>query len=53
MIEPALRNDIIAEAGVRPDGGVVLLDFELGFGSHDDPVGQTLPAIRAAPRGGR
>ena len=48
MIEPALRNDIIAEQGSDPTVGVVLLDFELGFGSHDDPVGQTLPAIRAA-----
>ncbi|OUO91274.1 FdrA family protein [Gordonibacter sp. An230] len=48
MIEPALRNDIIVEQGSDPTVGVVLLDFELGFGSHDDPVGQTLPAIRAA-----
>ena len=48
MIEPSLRNDKIAEQGDDPEVGVILLDFELGYGSHGDPAGETVPAIREA-----
>lgn len=48
MIEPALRNDTIARQGSDATVGVILLDFEIGYGSHNDPVGETLGAIRAA-----
>ncbi len=50
MIEPSLRNDKIAEQGDDPEVGVILLDFELGYGSHGDPAGETVPAIREARR---
>lgn len=48
MIEPSLRNDKIVEQAHDPSVGVILLDFELGFGSHEDPVGKTISAIREA-----
>ena len=48
MIEPSLRNGKIAEQGDDPEVGVILLDFELGYGSHGDPAGETVPAIREA-----
>lgn len=48
MIEPSLRNDRILQEAKDPKTAVLLLDFELGFGSHEDPVGVTLDALLAA-----
>jgi hypothetical protein len=48
MIDPTLRNHAIVDAGRDPRVAVVLLDFILGLGSHPDPAGATLPAIRDA-----
>lgn len=48
MIDPALRLEKIAEQANDGSIGVILLDFELGYGSHEDPVGITIPAIRKA-----
>jgi succinyl-CoA synthetase alpha subunit len=48
MIDPTLRNHAIVEAGADPRVGVVLLDVILGLGSHTDPAGAALPAIREA-----
>jgi FdrA protein len=48
MIDPTLRNHAIAEAGADPRVAVVLLDVILGLGSHADPAGATVPAIRQA-----
>jgi succinyl-CoA synthetase alpha subunit len=48
MIDPTLRNHAIVEAGADPRVGVVLLDVILGLGSHADPAGAALPAIREA-----
>lgn len=57
MIEPSLRLDRILKEAADKAVGVLLLDFELGYGSHKDPVGITIPAIReakeAASRDGR
>ncbi|MFE6734145.1 acyl-CoA synthetase FdrA [Microbacterium sp. NPDC057650] len=56
MIDPSLRlQRIVAEAD-DPEVGVIAMDFVLGFGSHEDPVGVTIPAIteakaKAAARG--
>lgn len=46
MIDPTIRLDRIIDACKEPQTGVVLLDFELGFGSHDDPVGATIETIK-------
>jgi succinyl-CoA synthetase alpha subunit len=48
MIDPTLRNRAIVEAGADPRVAVLLLDLILGLGSHPDPAGATVPAIREA-----
>jgi succinyl-CoA synthetase alpha subunit len=48
MIDPTLRNRAIVEAGADPRVAVLLLDVILGLGSHPDPAGATVPAIRDA-----
>ncbi len=48
MIEPSIRNDRIIFEAKQKDTAVILLDFELGIGSHEDPVGITLEAIKEA-----
>ena len=48
MIEPTIRIDRILQEARNPETAVILLDFELGLGSHDDPVGITLPGIEEA-----
>lgn len=48
MIEPSLRNERIIQEAKDPKTAVLLLDFELGFGSHEDPAGVTLDALISA-----
>ncbi len=48
MIDPRLRNEWIVEAAENPSTAVILLDVVLGYGSHEDPAGALVPAIRAA-----
>ncbi len=48
MIEPSVRLDRIVQEAKDPSVAVLLMDFELGYGSHDDPVGITLDAIDEA-----
>jgi len=45
MIAPQSRVAFIKELATDPEAGVVLLDFVLGYGAHDDMVGATLPSI--------
>jgi FdrA protein len=48
MIDPSLRLErLLREAG-DPSVAVIVMDFILGFGAHEDPVGVTLPAIAQA-----
>jgi FdrA protein len=46
MIEPAIRNDHVARAMIDPAVGAVLVDVVLGFGSHENPAGVLLQAIK-------
>ncbi|MFU0790071.1 acyl-CoA synthetase FdrA [Virgibacillus proomii] len=48
MIDPSLRNERIVAEAKDPETAVLLLDFELGYGSHEDPVGVSLDAIQEA-----
>ncbi|MDQ2758221.1 MAG: acyl-CoA synthetase FdrA [Actinomycetota bacterium] len=50
MIDPSLRLERLVREADDPTVAVVVLDFVLGFGAHDDPVGVTLPAIAEAKR---
>ncbi|MCD4827325.1 MAG: acyl-CoA synthetase FdrA [Acholeplasmataceae bacterium] len=45
MIEPTIRLDRILLEAKNPETSVILLDFELGLGSHDDPVGVTIDTM--------
>lgn len=48
MIEPSLRLSRIVKEASDPEVGVILTDIMLGYGSHQDPAGVTLPAIQEA-----
>jgi len=56
MIDPSTRIARLRQEAEDPEVAVIAMDFILGYGSHDDPVGAMLPAIadareRAAARG--
>jgi len=46
MIEPQLRSDWIEQAMTMSDTSVLLLDCVLGFGSHQDPAGIIVDALK-------
>ncbi|RFC69877.1 acyl-CoA synthetase FdrA [Streptomyces sp. AcE210] len=48
MIDPSLRLARLVQEAEDPQVAVILMDFVLGFGAHEDPVGVTLPAIAQA-----
>ena len=48
MIEPSLRNEHILHAARDPKTAVILMDYELGYGSHDAAVEVSLKAIEKA-----
>lgn len=50
MIDPTIRLNRIKKEAKDKTVGVILLDFELGYGSHEDPVGATIPAIEKAKK---
>jgi FdrA protein len=45
MIEPTIRLERILKEAKDPNVGVLLLDFELGFGSHEDPTGTHIETL--------
>jgi FdrA protein len=45
MIDPSTRIERFKQEAKDPSVGVIVMDFVLGFGSHEDPVGVMLPAI--------
>ncbi|OFI39109.1 FdrA family protein [Arthrobacter sp. SW1] len=48
MIDPSLRLQRLVQEADDPEVGVIAMDFIVGFGSHEDPVGVTIPAIKEA-----
>lgn len=50
MIDPSLRNARIVQDALMPDTAVMLLDVELGYGSHPDPAGVAVQAVDEAKR---
>ncbi len=48
MIDPALRNKRVVADALLPDTAVMLLDVELGYGSHPDPAGIAVEAMQEA-----
>lgn len=50
MIDPSFRNERLIVEASDPGTAVILLDFVLGYGSHDDPVGAAKDSIVEAFR---
>jgi FdrA protein len=48
MIDPLARAEMLTDVAADPAVSVILLDVVLGYGSHPDPAGALLPAIRQA-----
>lgn len=48
MIDPSTRIERFLEEAKDPEVGVILMDFVLGYGAHEDPVGVMIPAIKEA-----
>ena len=48
MIEPELRNEHIAAALADASVAVLLFDVVLGYGSHSDPAGVLVAALKSA-----
>jgi FdrA protein len=45
MIDPSTRLARFVQEANDPSVGVIVMDFVLGFGAHEDPAGAFLPAI--------
>lgn len=45
MIDPSTRLEAFKEIAGDPNVGVILLDFVIGYGAHEDPVGSMMEAI--------
>jgi hypothetical protein len=50
MIDPSNRIERFLVEAADPEVGVIVMDFELGYGANPDPVGVMLPAIADAKR---
>jgi FdrA protein len=48
MIEPAIRQEPLAEALNDSSVGVLLVDVVIGHGAHEDPAGQLVDMLQAA-----
>jgi len=48
MIDPTIRKMRIIEEAKDPGTAVILMDFVLGYGSHNDPAGALVDSIREA-----
>ena len=48
MIDPSTRLERFLQEAKDPSVGVIVMDFVLGFGAHEDPAGAFLPAIMEA-----
>lgn len=48
MIDPSTRIDRFLTEAADPEVAVIVLDFVLGYGAHEDPAGVMVPAIKEA-----
>ncbi len=48
MIDPTIRVIRLVDEAKDPETAVIIMDFVLGYGSHPDPVGKHLEAIKEA-----
>lgn len=50
MIDPSTRVERLEMEGNDEEVAVVLMDFVLGYGSHEDPIGEMIPSIIEAKK---
>ena len=50
MIEPTLRAERAVSEAADSSVAVIVMDFVIGYGVHEDPVGCTIPYIQNAQR---
>jgi succinyl-CoA synthetase alpha subunit len=50
MIDPTIRTERIGQEMEDPEVALLLMDVVLGYGSHPDPAGALVEAVRAARR---
>ena len=48
MIDPSTRADRLEKKLNDEDVAIVVMDFVLGYGANEDPVGETIPSIMKA-----
>lgn len=48
MIDPSTRLERFKAEAQDPEVGVIILDFVLGYGAHEDPVGMMVKEIKEA-----
>ena len=48
MIDPSTREERLRKEADDPEVAVVLMDIVLGYGSHEDPAGAMVDAVREA-----
>ncbi|MTI69062.1 MAG: acyl-CoA synthetase FdrA [Firmicutes bacterium] len=48
MIDPSTRVERLIKEAKDEEVAVLLMDFVLGYGSHEDPIGEMIPAIKKA-----
>ena len=48
MIDPSNRIERFKQEAKDPEVGVILLDFVIGYGAHEDPVGVMVDVIKEA-----
>ncbi|MGI9503766.1 MAG: acyl-CoA synthetase FdrA, partial [Geminicoccaceae bacterium] len=53
MIDPSVRDQVLADALNDPKVGVILLDVVLGYGGHHDPAGHLASFLQAHSADGR
>lgn len=53
MIDPATRADFIEKAAQDERTAVIILDFVIGYGSHEDMPSALLPSIQKAVKGAK
>lgn len=50
MIEPSLRGERLLQDALDPETAVILVDVEIGYGSHDDPASVVAEEIAQAQK---
>ena len=48
MIDPSYRTERLVQEAKDEEVAVILMDFVLGYGANEDPIGEMLPSLKEA-----